>query len=52
MKHYVGQKKPSYLDLNNKLLEDWWYFARLSKYFQQKSKNLNKIFNYTTLDYY
>ena len=52
IKHYVGQKKPCYLDLNNKLLEDWWYFARLSKYFQQKSKNLNKIFNYTTLDYY
>ena len=50
IKHYVGQKKPNYLDSNNKLLEDWWYFAKLSKYFLKKSKNLNKIFNYTILD--
>ena len=49
IKHYVGQRKPSYLDLNNILLEDWWYFARLSKYFIKKSKNLNKIFNFTII---
>ena len=46
MRHYLGKyKKPTYLDINNKIIEDWWYFARLSKYFIQKSKNLNKIFN-------
>jgi len=49
IKHYVGQRKPNYLNFNNKLLEDWWYFARLSKYFMKKTKNLNKIFNYTIL---
>lgn len=50
MRHYIGRKKPSYSDLNNINLEDWWYFARLSKYFLHKTKNINKIFNYTKLD--
>ena len=48
MRHYLGRKyKPSNLDVNDKILEDWWYFARLSKYFTQKIKKINKIFNYT-----
>ena len=50
MMHYVGHKKPSYLNSNNIILEDWWYFARLSKYFIQKTKNINKIFNYSVLN--
>ena len=27
--------------------EDWYYFARKSKYFQKRSKNLSDIFNYS-----
>jgi lipopolysaccharide biosynthesis glycosyltransferase len=46
MRHYYGYYKPSFLDINNKILEDWWYFARLSKYFVKKTNNLNEIFNY------
>jgi hypothetical protein len=49
MRHYIGHKKPCYLDSNNIILEDWWYFARLSKYFWQKTKNMKNIFNYTKL---
>lgn len=49
MRHYNGYK-PSYLDINNKFVEDWWYFARLSKYFANKTNDLNKIFNYSKLD--
>jgi lipopolysaccharide biosynthesis glycosyltransferase len=48
MRHYLGKTKPYNFNLNDKIIEDWWYFARLSKYFKQKSKNLNKIFNYKT----
>jgi len=47
MRHYIGHKKPNHLDSNNIILEDWWYFARLSKYFYKKTKNIKKIFNYT-----
>ena len=46
MRHYNGYK-PFYLGINNIFIEDWWYFARLSKYFVKKTNNLNKIFNYT-----
>lgn len=46
MRHYNGYK-PTYLRINNKFLEDWWYFARLSKFFLKKTDNLNSIFNYT-----
>jgi len=49
MRHYIGHTKPFYSDSNNIFSEDWWYFARLSKYFLQKTKNINKIFNYTEL---
>ena len=50
MRHYYGYYKPSYLDVNNKILDDWWYFARLSKYFVKKSNNLNEIFNFTNFE--
>ena len=50
IRHYYGGYKPSFLDINNKNLDDWWYYARLSKYFVKKTNNLNKIFNYTIYD--
>ncbi len=43
--HYVYDSKPIF---NNKSKsEDWWYFARISKYYVQKTNNLTLIFNYT-----
>ena len=47
LKHYYGRYKPSNQGINTKIMEDWWYFARLGKYFVKKDKNINKIFNYS-----
>ena len=47
IKHFLHHSKPNFHDHKyNK--EDWWYFARKSKYFKKKSYNLSKIFNYFT----
>ena len=51
MRHYLGKYKPGHKYFNNNnISEDWWYFARLSKYFVRKSENINEIFNYTILE--
>jgi lipopolysaccharide biosynthesis glycosyltransferase len=51
MRHYLGKYKPGHKYFNNNnISEDWWYFARLSKYFVRKSENINEIFNYTLLN--
>jgi hypothetical protein len=47
IKHYYGRYKPSNQGINTKIMEDWWYFARLSKFFVKKDKNIKKIFNYS-----
>ena len=44
IKHYVGQ--PDSKTYNQ---EDWYYFARKSKYFQKRSNNFSNIFNYSLL---
>ena len=44
IKHFVGYSKPNFHNKQNK--EDWWYFARISKYFILKSYNISKIFKY------
>ena len=44
IKHFVAYSKPNFNNKYNK--EDWWYFAKKSKYFKEKSYNLSKIFNY------
>ena len=44
IRHFVGYSKPNYHNKYNK--EDWWYFARKSKYFKKKSYILSKIFNF------
>ena len=43
--HYAYNTKPIFSNSSNS--EDWWYFARKSKYFSQKSTNLTSIFNFT-----
>jgi lipopolysaccharide biosynthesis glycosyltransferase len=42
IKHYAGN--PKYKTYNH---EDWYYFARKSKYFSKRSHNFSNIFNYT-----
>ena len=43
--HYVYNSKPIYFNISAS--EDWWYFARISKYFSNKTDNLTNIFNFT-----
>ena len=46
MRHYCGGYKLLYLDVNDINIEDWWYFARTSKFFVKKTKILENIFKY------
>ena len=41
LKHYPGSKKNLFSH------KDWMYFARKSKYFNEKTKNLSYIYNYS-----
>ena len=43
-RHYLGPCKPMNSDKNH--IEDWWFFARKSKYFRTKSFNFKKIFSF------
>ena len=45
IRHYLGKYKP----MNNKYInaDDWWYYARKSKYFKKITNNLTNIFNFT-----
>ena len=45
IRHYLFKTKPIYDNTTNR--EDWWYFARKSKFYKQKTDNLSKIFNFT-----
>ena len=50
IRHYIGHNKP--MDKKKVInIEDWWYFARQSKYFQKKTFNLTEIFNYKLLNH-
>ena len=46
IRHFLGRNKPVYSDKNH--IEDWWFFARKSKYFRQKSFKFENIFNYNS----
>ena len=43
--HYAYNSKPIFNNISKS--EDWWYFARMSKYYKQQSENISLIFNYT-----
>ena len=45
IRHYVAYSKPMYTETNN--IEDWWYFARKSKYYKRKTFNITNIFNFS-----
>ena len=44
IRHFLGKEKPIKTEKNH--IEDWWYFARKSKYYIQKSKKFEKIFSF------
>ena len=44
IRHYLGPRKP--MNSNKNHIEDWWFFARKSKYFSKKTFNLKKVFRF------
>ena len=44
IRHYLGGSKPVFSNKNH--IEDWWYFARKSKYYRQKATDITKIFEF------
>ena len=44
IRHYLGRSKYK----NNNFIKyyDWFYFARKSKYFNEKTSNIKKIFSF------
>ena len=47
IRHFLDGTKPMYSDKNH--IEDWWFFARKSKYYRQKSFKFNDIFLFRKL---
>ena len=45
IRHFLGSAKPIKSEIGH--IEDWWFFARHSKYFVTKSHESEKIFNFT-----
>ena len=45
IRHFLGGSKPTQSDIGH--IEDWWYFARFSKFYVTKSYDINKIFNFS-----
>lgn len=43
IRHFLGNSKPFQSDKGH--IEDWWYFARKSKFYVRKTRDLNKVFN-------
>jgi lipopolysaccharide biosynthesis glycosyltransferase len=44
IRHFLGPYKPMHSEVNH--IEDWWFFARKSKYYQQKSNKFKNIFSF------
>ena len=44
IRHFLGPVKPIKYERNH--IEDWWFFARRSKYFKRKSFNSSEIFSF------
>ena len=42
IRHFLGPQKPIKSEKNH--IEDWWYFARKSKYYKKKSSKFEDIF--------
>ena len=44
IRHYLGRYKPKNPNINH--VEDWWFFARKSKYYNNKAKNFHEAFSF------
>ena len=44
IRHYLGPCKP--MNSNKNHIEDWWFYARKSKYFKKKSFDFKTIFSF------
>lgn len=44
IRHYLGRYKPRYPKINH--IEDWWYYARKSKYFNNNNKTFQSAFSF------
>ena len=44
VRHFLGGYKPRNPNVN--FIEDWWFFARKSKYYNDSSKNFESAFSY------
>ena len=47
IRHFLGSQKPMKSDKNH--IEDWWYFARKSKYYKKKSSKFEETFSFHIL---
>ena len=45
IRHFLGNSKPIKRDIGH--IEDWWYYARQSKFYITKSNDSKKVFNFT-----
>ena len=45
IRHFLGSSKPIKSEKGH--IEDWWFFARHSKFFVTKSHDIEKIFNFS-----
>ena len=44
IRHYLGKYKPKYPKINQ--IEDWWFYARKSKFFNNNAQTYDKAFLY------
>ena len=47
IRHFLGPVKPIKFEINH--IEDWWFFARRSKYYKRKSFKSDEIFSFNKL---
>ena len=45
IRHFLGKSKPNKFNFGH--TEDWWYFARQSKFYVKKSRDSSKVFNFS-----
>ena len=47
IRHFLGPSKPMNSNMNH--IEDWWFFARRSKYYRKRTFKLENIFSYKNI---
>ena len=44
IRHYFGEYKPTNPNINH--IEDWWFFARKSKYYNSNANSFDSAFSF------